>query len=311
MKKISKLFIVLFVVLSLTGCTKTLKDNDNKVVKNPETGQSLPSNILCRAEDETTIKIYEENGVKMDSFPKCSEFSITSGGYDGFWSTVFVKPLAWLIIKIGLLLKNYGVAIILITLLIRLALYPMTRKTAMQSENMKVAQKELSKLEKKYQDNKDQESMMQKSQEMMLIYKKYNINPMFGCLFALLQVPLFFAFYEAMNRLPAIFEENFLGFQLGTSPITAFGKGNYFYIIFVILVAVATYYSFKLNSSTNMADEAQNKQMKMMSRISVIMITFASITMSVGIELYWIFNSGFTIAQNLLVKRKKKNVVIK
>ena len=60
-----------------------------------------------------------------------------------------------------------------------------------------------------------------------------------------------------------------------------------------------------------MADEAQNKQMKMMSRISVIMITFASITMSVGIELYWIFNSGFTIAQNLLVKRKKKNVVIK
>ena len=310
MKKISKILIMLFLVLTLTGCTKTLKDSNKKVVKNPETGQSLPSNILCQAEDPTTIEIYSTNGINMSSFPKCSDFKITSGGYDGIWATIFVRPLAWLIIKFGLLLKNYGLSIIIITLLIRLLMYPMTQKTAMQSENMKVAQKELSKLEKKYQGKQDQESMMKKSQEMMLIYKKYNINPLFGCLFAVIQIPLFFAFYEAMNRLPAIFEENFLGFQLGTSPITAMSKGNYFYIIFVILVAVATFYSFKLNSAGSSSPE-QEKTMKMMSKISVVMITLASITMSVGIELYWIFNSGFTIIQNLLAKRKKKNVVIK
>lgn len=310
MKKIGKILVMFMLILTLTGCTKTLKDSNKKVVRNPETGQSLPSNILCQAEDEKTIELYSENGIEMSSFPKCSDFKITSGGYDGIWATIFVRPLAWLIIKVGLLFKNYGLSIIIITILIRLLLYPMTKKTAMQSENMKLAQKDLSKLEKKYQGKQDQENMMQKSQEMMLIYKKYNINPMFGCLFALLQVPLFFAFYEAMNRLPAIFEENFLGFQLGTSPATAFGKGNYVYIIFVILVAVATYYSFKLNSAGSSTPE-QEKQMKMMSKISVIMITLASITMSVGIELYWIFNSGFTIIQNILVKRKKKNVVIK
>lgn len=310
MKKISKIIIMLFLVLTLTGCTKTLKDSNKKVVRNPETGQSLPSNILCQPEDKTTIELYTTNGINLTDFPKCSNFNITSGGYDGIWATIFVRPLAWLIIKFGLLLKNYGLAIIIITLLIRLLLYPMTQKTAMQSENMKIAQKDLSKLEKKYQGKQDQESMMQKSQEMMLIYKKYHINPMFGCLFALIQVPLFFAFYEAMNRLPAIFEENFLGFQLGTSPATAFGKGNYLYIIFVILVAVATYYSFKLNSAGS-ANQEQEKTMKMMSKISVIMITVASITMSVGIELYWIFNSGFTIVQNIIAKRKKKNVVIK
>lgn len=310
MKKISKILVVLFLVLSLTGCTKTLKDSNKKVVRNPETGQSLPSNILCQAEDATTIEIYSENGINMSDFPKCNEFKITSGGYDGIWATIFVRPLAWVIIKAGLLLKNYGLAIIIITVLIRLLLYPMTKKTAMQSENMKIAQKDLAKLEKKYQGKQDQESMMQKSQEMMMIYKKYNINPMFGCLFALIQIPLFFAFYEAMNRLPAIFEETFLGFQLGTSPITALNKGNYLYLIFVVLVALATYYSFKLNSAGSSTPE-QEKQMKMMSKISVIMITVASITMSVGIELYWIFNSGFTIVQNILVKRKKKNVVIK
>lgn len=80
-------------------------------------------------------------------------------------------------------------------------MYPITKKSAMQSENLKKAQNDLQKLEKKYAGKQDQESMMQKSQEMMLIYKKYNINPMSGCIFALIQIPLFFAFYEAMNRI--------------------------------------------------------------------------------------------------------------
>lgn len=306
-KKIAKIFVMLFLVLSLTGCTKTLKDENNKAVVNEKTGQSLPSNILCRAEDKTTVEIYEKHGIKMEELPKCSEFKITSGGYDGIWATIFVRPLAWVIIKLGLLVKNYGLAVIIITILIRLILYPMTQKTAMQSENMKKAQNDLSKLEKKYQGKQDQESMMQKSQEMMIIYKKYNINPMFGCLFSLIQIPLFFAFYEAMNRLPAIFEESFLGFQLGTTPLMALQDGKFYYLIFVVLVSLTTYFSFKLNSGASMSQE-QEKQMKMMSKISVIMISVASITMSVGIELYWIFNSGFTIVQNLLAKRKKQNV---
>ncbi len=311
MKKKSVKIILLFVMLlSITGCTKYLK-SDGKVIKNPATGQSLTENILCQAEDEGTVKIYSENGINMSDFPKCSEFKITSGGYDGsLFSAIFVKPLAWLIIRFGIIFKNYGIAIILVTLLIRLVMYPMTKKTAMQSEKMKYAQKELEKLELKYKDKKDQQSMMQKSQEMMIIYKKYNINPISGCLFALIQIPLFFSFYEAMNRLPAIFEENFLGFQLGTSPITAIQNGKYYYLIFVVLVAVATFYSFKLNSGATMSQD-QAKQMKLFSKISVAMITVASITMSVGIQLYWIFNSAFTIVQNLLVKRMKKNVVIK
>ena len=146
--------------------------------------------------------------------------------------------------------------------------------------------------------------MMKKSQEMMMIYKKYNINPMSGCLFSFIQIPLFFAFFEAMNRLPAIFEENFLGMQLGTSPMIGIKNGHWYYLILIILVVLATYFSFKLNSSASMTPEAE-KQMKMMSNISIIFIGIASITMSAGIELYWITNSTFTIIQNLIVKRSK------
>ena len=185
-------------------------------------------------------------------------------------------------------------------------MYPMTKKTAMQSENMKKAQPELEKLEKKYKNRQDNESMMQKSQEMMLIYKKNNISPLSGCLYSIIQIPLFFAFYEAMNRIPALFEETLIGFQLGTSPLTAMSSGKFYYLIFVVLVIVATYFSFKLNSTAGISSD-QEKQMKMMTNISIVLISIASFTISTGIALYWIFNSGFTILQNLLVKRRKKN----
>lgn len=309
MKKSTKLLAILLATLSLTGCTKYLKD-EKKPVQNPETGQNLVKNILCQPENDTTRKIYEEHGVELEKLPKCSDFKVTSNGYDGsLWTTLFVKPLAFLIVKLGKLVKNYGLAVVLITLLIRLVLYPVTKKTAMQSEGMKNAKPKLDKLEAKYKGKTDQESMMQKSQEMMVIYKEYGINPLSGCLFSLIQIPLFFAFLESLNRLPAIFEEKFLGFELGTSPMIALKSGHWLYLIFVILVVVTTFFSFKLNQTASMSQD-QEKQMKMMMNMSIIFIGIASISMSLGIELYWIVNSAFTIVQNLLVKRSKKNANI-
>lgn len=306
--KTLKIITTLFLSISLTGCTKILKDG-KQPVQNPETGQNLVSNILCQPESNTTINIYKEHNFDLDKLPKCKDFKITSNGYEGLWTTLFVKPLARLLLLTGGLVKNYGLAVVLLTLAIRTILLPVTKKTAMQSENMKKAKPKLDKLEAKYKGKTDQESMMKKSQEMMLIYKENNINPLSGCLFSLIQIPLFFAFYEALNRLPAIFEENFLGFELGTSPLTAFKGGHWLYLIFPILVCAATYFSFKLNQTASMSSE-QEQQMKMMMNISIVFITIASFTMSTGIELYWIFNSGFTVIQNLLVKRGKKNANI-
>ena len=305
-KKFIKIFLVLFLVISLTGCTKVLKDKNKKVVTNEVTGQSLTENILCKPESNETLKKYKENKVDLSKLPQCRDFKVTSGGYEGIWTTIFVKPLAFIIIKIGEFVKNYGFAVIIVTLLIRLILYPITKKTAMQSENLTKAKPELEKIEKKYKNKNlnDQAIMMQKSQEMMAIYKNYSINPMSGCLFSFIQIPLFFAFYEALNRLPIIFEGTFLGFGLGTSPMTAMGKGNYIYIIIIVLVIGATYLSMKLNKTATMSAE-QEQQMKMMSNMMVIFIGIASLTISTSIALYWITNNTFTIIQNLLVKRRK------
>ena len=308
MKNKIKVLILLLVITSTTGCTKMLKDNENKSVVNPSTNQALVENILCKPTDEETVKIYEEkaSNVDINSLPSCSDFNVTTGGYEGIWTTIFVKPLAWFIIKLGELVKSYGFALIIATIIIRLIMYPFTKKQLMQSENMKKAQPELNKLEKKYANKNDQQSMMAKSQEMMMIYKKYQINPLTGCLFSFLQIPLFFAFLEAINRIPVLFEGTFLTLQLGTSPAVALlTHGEFKYIILILLVILTTYYSFKLNSGASMSKE-QEEQMKMMKNIMMITMIIASFTISTGIAIYWITSSAFTIFQNLLVKRSKR-----
>ena len=191
---------------------------------------------------------------------------------------------------------------IITSLLIRLVALPVTRKTAIQSELIAKAKPELDRLEKKYEGKNDQASMMKKSQEMTMIYKKYNINPVAGCLYAFLQIPLFIAFLEAINRVPAIFEENFIGFQLGTTPLIGMQDGNFLYIIIIVLVALTTYFSFKLNSTS--ADT--NGQANMMNKVMVITITVMSLFMSSALGIYWITTNLFTVVQNLLVKRSKK-----
>ena len=189
-----------------------------------------------------------------------------------------------------------------ISLAIRLIAFPFTKKTAMQSELMKKAQPELTKIQNKYKDKQDQESMMRQSQEMMAVYKKYSISPMSGCLFSMIQLPLFIAFFEAVQRTPAIFEDKFLGLQLGTTPVVGFGtSGIIAYIILMLLIAGTTFYSFKLNMTGNTLDD----NMKMMPVMMSGMIIITALFMPSALGIYWVTTNLFTVFQNLLVKRSK------
>ncbi len=311
--------LLLIMTLSLTGCTQYLKNDKGMVVKEPTTGQNLVSNILCQPENEDVLKTYKKNDVKVEKLPKCAKFTPANGGYEGIWSTLFIKPLSWLIIQIGEIVKNFGLAIIIVTLIIRMIIFPISKKSAMQSEGMKEASKDLQRLENKYRNRNSQQDQMMKAQEMMQIYKKHNINPMSGCLFAFIQFPLFFAFLESLYRIPAVFEGNFLIYNLGTSPfnalfgtsldfghfINSFSTGSWVYILLPIAVGLATFFSFKMNSGMNMGNPEQEKQMKLMMNIMMIFITFVSFTMSTSIIIYWITGSLFTIIQTLIIRRHK------
>ena len=325
MKKLKKIFIVFLLVFLLTGCTKQLvvektneKGKKTKVVVKYEkgknaTGQSLTENIICKPTNKELIDIYKSNNVDTDKLVSCSKFKPTIKTSEGLWDNLFIKPLAWIILKLGYVVKNFGLSVILVGIIIRLILYPVTKKSAMQSENLKKAQPELQKLEKKYANKEnDQQAMLQKSQEMMAIYKKYNISVFSGCIIAFIQLPLFIAFLEAINRTPAIFEGKFLGLELGTTPLFALSHGKIFYLILPILVLIVTYFSFKLNGTqaTDNSNPAAAST-KMMMNIMIIVITISSFQLSTAIGLYWITSSLFTVIQNLLVKRSDNSARIK
>ena len=298
-----KIVIVLLLLLLTTGCTKTLTDSDKKAVKNEKTGQTLTENILCRPTNKETIKLYEKNKVKIDKLPECKDFSITSGKYEGLWTSLFVKPLAFILIWLGNLVKNNAISIIIVSIAIRLIAFPLTKKTAMQSELIKKAQPELNKIQKKYANKQDQESMIKQNQEIMMVYQKYKINPISGCLFAFIQLPIFIAFFEAIQRTPVIFEDKFLGLQLGTTPAIGITSSTFYaYLIIMIIIGATTFFSFKLNSTGNMEDPS----MKMMPTMMTVMIIVTALFMPSGLGIYWATSNFFTIVQNVMVKRSKE-----
>ena len=368
MKRKIKYFLIIVTLLFLTtGCTTYLKDKEGKVITNEKTGQNLVENILCKPEDEETLKLYEEAEFDLKDLPscvcneekkqdnkdeeivktdeqekedsekkednkkedkdnteeeekqeevvnetgteseKCEELSIFNGKYEGLWTSIFVKPLAWVILFFGKLLGKFGLGLIITSILIRVVLLPFTKKTVVQSEKMKEIQPEINRIEKKYadKDQNDREVMMQKSQDMMMLYKKYNFNPMAGCLISFIQLPILMAFLDAINRVPAIFEENFLGFHLGTTPKIGITSGNWLYIILTILVAVTTFFSL-VKSQNNATNDQMGKQTKTMMNAFTIMIIVMSVFMSSALNIYWIVSNGFTLIQNQLIKRSIK-----
>ena len=330
-----KILFLLLAILLLTGCTKQFKDADGKVVTIKETKQTLVSNVICKPSDSKaeyekafvekekklnkkykkgdiskneynkSIKSLEKQKKDFDKLPSCTKFTPLSNGYETFWTTFFVKPLAWLIVKIGQLLgSSYGLAIIIVTIIIKLILVPFTNSSLKQSEKMKSIQPKLNKIEKKYANKNDQESMMMKSNEMMALYKENGIKPLSGCLLAFIQLPLFFAFYEALYRLPIVFEGSFIGFKMGMTPLAGAEAGHWYYLILPILVGVATFFSFRMNKNSMPGD--QQKSMNLMFNIMIVMIFITSFSMSTAIIIYWVVNSAFTIVQNLIVKRSMK-----
>ena len=309
--KIKKSLIIALVgSLLLTGCTKTMVDDNKKAIVNNETGQNLTSNIICLPEEESLLELYRSNEghmtVELDKLHNCSQMRIyEKSSYDGLWVQLFVRPLAWLIIKVGKLVKNYGISVMLIGLLIRLILLPFSAKTAKQSQKMKEIQPKLQKIEKKYAGKDDQESIMKKSQETMMLYKEADINPLSSCLVSFIQLPLFLAFLEAINRVPAIFENDLWVFQLGTTPIFGIKSGNYWYILLIVLIVLFTALTFMLSmGSMNTGNPEQEKQQKYMMLFMIVFIGIASVQLPAAIGLYWIVTNAFGVIQTAIIKKR-------
>ncbi|WP_243292740.1 YidC family membrane integrase SpoIIIJ [Bacillus sp. FJAT-47783] len=209
---------------------------------------------------------------------------------EGFWNQYIVYPLSWLITYFAELLGNdYGLSIIIVTLLIRLVILPLMIKQTQNSKAMQALQPEILKLREKY-SSKDQQTQQKLQQETMALFQKHGVNPLAGCFPLLIQMPILIGFYHAIMRTQEIANHNFLWFDLGE-------KDPFF--ILPILAGALTFVQQKLMMA---GTESVNPQMQTMLYLMPIMIVIFAISFPAALSLYWVVGNIFMIVQTLIVK---------
>lgn len=209
---------------------------------------------------------------------------------EGFWNQYIVYPLSWLITFVAeLFSNNYGLSIIVVTILIRLAILPLMIKQTKNSKAMQALQPEIKKLKEKY-SSKDQKTQQKLQQETMQIFQQHGVNPLAGCFPLLIQMPILIGFYHAIMRTSEIANHNFLWFDLGDK--------DPFYLL-PLIAGVTTFIQQKLMMA---GTENQNPQMAMMLWVMPIMIIVFAINFPAALSLYWVVGNLFMIIQTYFIK---------
>jgi len=210
----------------------------------------------------------------------------------GFF-TFIAKPMFLLLQFLHNLIGNWGWAIVIITILIRVVLFPLTLKGMVSMSKMKELAPKMKELQKKYKDDKQKLNA-----HMMELYKKHGANPMGGCLPMILQIPVFFAIYRVL--LNAI-ELKAAPWMLWISDLSL--KDPYF--ILPILMGATMFWNQRVTPTT-ITDPMQEKIMKWLP----LVFTFFFVTFPAGLTLYWFTNNLLSVAQqyyvNYYLEKKKK-----
>jgi len=195
------------------------------------------------------------------------------------WLTVLSQPLFWLLSKVHGVVANWGVAIILVTILIKLVFYKLTETSGRSMAKMREIQPRMKALQERYKDDRQQ-----LSQAMMELYKREKVNPAAGCLPILIQMPFFLAFYWVL--LESV-EMRQAPFALWITDLSS--RDPYF--ILPLIMGAAMFFQQKLNPAP--ADPVQAKVMQIMP---IVFTGFFAFFPS-GLVLYWATNTVLSIAQ--------------
>lgn len=218
-------------------------------------------------------------------FPQLNK--VIEYGWFGSLAKIMLKGIVW----IHGLVPNYGWAIILFTLFLKLVLFPLTYSSSVSMAKMQALQPKLKAIQKKYKNNKDMEQRKQMNMEMMALYKQEKVNPAGGCLPLLLQLPILWGFFRLLAVSINVRHEPWLLW------ITDLSKKDPYYVL-PILMGVTQLIQQRMTPSTG--DDTQRKLMYILPFVMVVM--FASFPS--GLNLYWCFSNVLQIGQQFLVNEK-------
>lgn len=256
--------------------------------------------VIIAAGDSATINTYMYFGPRDQQILSVVDSTIAgidkTVDYGWFW--FFVRPILWLLNILNSFVMNYGVAIILMTLLLRLAMWPLTRKSYVSMMAMQKMQPEMARIQKLYANDKARMQM-----EMMRLYQTHKTSPMSGCLPMLIQIPIFFALYKALLISVQMRSAHFLW-------ISDLASMDPYFILPILMGAtmwlqqhLQTVSNASATSGTTADAVAQTQRvMKWMPIIFTVMFAF----MPAGLVLYWTVSNIFGIGQMYYIKRISK-----
>jgi len=200
-------------------------------------------------------------------------------------------------------IPNYGLAIILFTLLIKVILFPLTRKQYISMAKMQEIQPELKKIQKKYKNDP------QRSQkEMMNVYQKHGVNPFAGCLPILVQLPILLALFRTLQTFfDPVKHPEFVNIDKA-SFLWVGNLGNPDPIILPVLVAVSTFVQQKISMQASGMGGSGEQTQKILLYFMPIFIGYISRSFPAGLALYWVVYSLFGIVEQYLIKKQPRAV---
>lgn len=181
--------------------------------------------------------------------------------------------------------NDYGIAILIVTLIVRLLTFPLMMKQIRYSKVMQQIQPELAKVREKYGNDKEK-----LNQEMMKLFQTHGVNPLAGCFPIIVQMPVLIALYQAINMNHELQSHTFLGI-LPLSSVQSMEN-----VILAILAAGTTYIQSKMSMTGN------DPNTKMMLAIMPVMIGFFTWQFPTALGLYWVFSNIFTIVQTYFTR---------
>jgi len=176
---------------------------------------------------------------------------------------------------------HYGLAILLLTIIVRTLILPLTLKQYRSSKAMQALQPQMAEIKKKHKDNPQKQQ-----EETMKLFQTHKVNPMAGCLPLIVQMPVFIALYNSIYKSSAIAEDTFLGLPLGEA-------GPWYFL--PILAAATTFVQSK------MMQKQQTQTMPgmgMMLAIFPVLIFVMALSFPTALPLYWVYSNIYTIVQN-------------
>jgi YidC/Oxa1 family membrane protein insertase len=195
-------------------------------------------------------------------------------------------------ITVNIGIPSYALAIFLLTLLIRVVLYPLNNKQLTSTKKMQEIQPKLKEIQKKYKNNPEKAN-----QEVIKVYKENKVNPMAGCLPLLIQMPIIIALFQALRQ----FEYTDLGATFFWIPHL---KNPDPLMILPVVVGIATYFQSKVSMANTENNPQAAATQKTMLYVMPLMIGWMSTKFPAGLCLYWIFYSLTGIIQQIFVNRR-------